>query len=77
MSEEWVPDAAPPVPPDSKFREELHRALEETHRRQIVERRTSARGARLRVANLRWWWLALVVTVAAVAGLVLWMRRRK
>jgi hypothetical protein len=42
MSEKWGQETAPQVPPDAKFRADLHRALEESHRQQVARRRVGA-----------------------------------
>jgi hypothetical protein len=79
MSEEWVPNSVPSVPPDSKFREDLHRALEETHRQQMAQRKLGARpehGAS--PTNSRAFWLLLIgllTTVGLVGYLVSRSRR--
>lgn len=42
MSEPWTPETYPAVPPDAKFRQDLQRALEQTHRQQIAQRKVGA-----------------------------------
>ena len=42
MSKPWPPDAYPAVPPDAKFRHDLQRALEQTHRQQTAQRKVGA-----------------------------------
>jgi len=39
MSKSWTPEAYPAVPPDAKFRQDLQRALEQTHRQQMAQRK--------------------------------------
>jgi len=38
-SKSWTPEAYPAVPPDAKFRQDLQRALEQTHRQQMAQRK--------------------------------------
>ena len=38
MSEEWMSTSTVQVAPDAKFRQDLQRALEQTHRQQLVQR---------------------------------------
>lgn len=38
MDEQWSDNGAPLIPPDSKFRQDLARALQDTHHRQRVQR---------------------------------------
>ena len=42
MSEPWTPEAYPAIPPDAKFRQDLQRALEQTHRQQMAQRKVGA-----------------------------------
>ena len=42
MSEQWTSGAYPAVPPDEKFRHDLQRALEQTHRQQMAQRKLGA-----------------------------------
>lgn len=39
VSKPWTPEAYPAVPPDAKFRQDLQRALEQTHRQQMAQRK--------------------------------------
>jgi hypothetical protein len=45
MSKPWTPDVYPSVPPDAKFRQDLQRALEQTHRQQAAQRKLGTQGA--------------------------------
>lgn len=42
ISKPWTPSAYPAVPPDAKFRHDLQRALEQTHRQQMAQRKIGA-----------------------------------
>ena len=42
ISKSWPPGAYPAVPPDAKFRQDLQRALEQTHRQQMAQRKVGA-----------------------------------
>jgi hypothetical protein len=77
MSEDWVSGTAPSVPPDRKFRADLHRALEETHRRQSAQRQTEAHTGAWYTASGQWRWLLLAAFLAVVMGVLLtaWRRR--
>jgi hypothetical protein len=39
MSDQWTKDVYPTIPPDEKFRQDLQRALEQTHRQQMAQRK--------------------------------------
>jgi len=67
MSESWTPQTYPAVPPDAKFRQDLQRALKQTHRQQAAQRKlgTQSRARRLfslrRIAGLALLLLALLL----------------
>jgi hypothetical protein len=44
MSEPWTPETYPAVAPDAKFRQDLQRALEQTHRQQSAQRKLGTHG---------------------------------
>lgn len=44
MSEPWTPEMYPTVAPDAKFRQDLQRALEQTHRQQAAQRKLGTHG---------------------------------
>ena len=77
MTEEWLEDRTPPVPPDERFRAELHRKLEETHRKQMIEKNPDEEAA----AKFNIWWALGAVTVVlsgfAVLGALLFLRRTR
>ena len=58
MSEEWMSSSTIQVSPDAKFRQDLQRALEQTHRQQLVQRQLGTRPARRDLAQRRETWLA-------------------
>lgn len=77
MSETWGHETAPQVPPDAKFRADLHRALEESHRQQVARRKVGAHrsggpdDAARRMAGiglLLLFWLAVVAFVCGRQG---------
>ena len=72
MSEEWKFPAQPQVPPDAKFRQDLQRALEQTHRQQLVQRQlgTQPTHHRAAVKRQRWFGMLLLIT-ALLVGLYL------
>lgn len=68
---EKVSGALPLVEPERHFRENLHQALERTHRQQAAQRILGTRPApRPKPANPLGWWVVLAGVVATVA--VLW-----
>ncbi len=67
-AEQWTADALPPVAPNAKFRQDLQRALEQTHRQQMAQRKLgtqppAAQPGLLRDSRLR---LALLALLAVV-----------
>lgn len=58
MSEEWMSPSTTQVAPDAKFRQDLQRALEQTHRQQLVQRQLGTRPARRDLTQRRELWLA-------------------
>lgn len=77
MSEQWGSNSTPSVPPDNKFREDLHRALEETHRQQAAKRKLGARSERhSSPTSSRAFWL-LLIGLVALAGLVAYLVGRQ
>ena len=76
MRQQWTENGTPLVPPDARFREELHRALQDTHQRQQVQRQLhsghkSQRSDRPGVGVL----LAALSLLALVFGLGYYLRR--
>ncbi len=68
---ERVSDAVPLVEPEPHFRQNLHQALERTHRQHAAQRVLGTRPApRPKPSNLLGWWLVLLGGVATVA--LLW-----
>jgi hypothetical protein len=53
MSEQWLQDTYPAVPPDAKFRQDLQRALEQSHRQQAAQRKLGTRHDERRQLPLR------------------------
>jgi hypothetical protein len=77
MSEQWTVEAYPAVPPDEKFRQDLQRALEQTHRQQMAQRKLGTHGAEKPALSLGLiaGCLALILAVAVAVGL--WQTRGK
>ena len=73
MSEEWMSSSTLQVAPDAKFRQDLQRALEQTHRQQLVQRQLGTRPAPRGLAQRRETWvtvLLLLLILLAVACLL-------
>ncbi|MFN8469394.1 MAG: hypothetical protein U0X20_27815 [Caldilineaceae bacterium] len=77
MSDQWTADTYPAVPPDDKFRQDLQRALEQTHRQQMAQRKLGTQGGEKQVlsAGIIAAFLALIVAAAVAVGL--WQTREK
>ncbi len=73
MSEQWTPGAFPTAPLDAKFRQDLQRALEQTHRQQAARRKLGARSKPKAAAPLRQG-LRLAVIVLALLLLIRLLR---
>jgi MYXO-CTERM domain-containing protein len=71
MSEKWGHETAPQVPPDAKFRADLHRALEESHRQQVARRKVGAhRSGDPDAAARRTAWIGLLLLLLLAAAFV-------
>jgi hypothetical protein len=74
---EQVSGAVPLVEPERHFRENLHQALERTHRQHAAQRVLGTRPVpRPKPSNLLGWWIALAGVVATVAVLWGWRTRQ-
>lgn len=71
MSESWTPEIYPAVPPDAKFRQDLQRALEQTHRQQAAQRKLRTRQENSSRTRLRW----IVSVILCLVALAVIMRR--
>lgn len=71
MSESWTPEIYPAVPPDAKFRQDLQRALEQTHRQQAAQRKLHTRQENSSRIRLRW----IVSVILCLVALAVIMRR--
>lgn len=76
MSEQWSETVTQQVPPDARFRAELHRALEETHRQQVARRKVGATGSGAPEATLQRWARFVLALLLAIAVVGLVFRRR-
>lgn len=77
MTEEWLEDRTPQVPPDERFRAELHKKLEEVHRKQMTERKPGD-GAPQKF-NI-WWAIGAVSAVLAgiaAVGTFVYLKRTR
>jgi hypothetical protein len=73
---EQVSGAVPRVEPEARFRENLHQALERTHRQYAAQRALGTRPApRPKPSNPLTWWMVLAGVVATLA--VLWGLRSR
>ena len=77
MTEEWLEDRTPQVPPDERFRAELHKTLEEVHRKQMTDRNPGEPAPK----KLNIWWavgaVSLVLAGAAVLGALVYLKRTR
>lgn len=73
MSEQWTAESYPAVPLDAKFRQDLQRALEQTHRQQAVQRKLGTGYRRGRRIRIRWITAALLCLLISLA-IVRWLR---
>ena len=77
MSDQWTAETYPPVPPDDKFRQDLQRALEQTHRQQMAQRKLGTQGSEKQALSMGLiaGFLALILAAAVAVGL--WQTREK
>ena len=75
MSTQWTPDVYPAVPPDAKFRQDLQKALEQTHRQQMAQRKLRAPGAE-RNGRLRRQAAGVALLLLALLLIARWWRSR-
>ncbi|MBW7883933.1 MAG: hypothetical protein H3C34_15090 [Caldilineaceae bacterium] len=71
MEEQWKGETVPQVSPDEKFRQDLHRALEQTHRQQMAQRRITGQPKRARRLTKRR--LTLVVALILLVSFMGWL----
>ena len=78
MSEQWGQESAPQTPPSAKFRADLHRALEESHRQQVARRKVGAQPRGKPDATLRrLGWLVLLLALVLAGTALLFRRPRR
>jgi hypothetical protein len=70
VSDQWIVDTYPAVPPNEKFRQDLQRALEQTHRQQAAQRKLGTQGRRKTSPQVR-----QVAAFAAVVIAILFVLR--
>ncbi len=77
MSDQFTAESYPAVPPDDKFRQDLQRALEQTHRQQMAQRKLGTQGGQKQALSMGMiaGFLALVLAAAVAVGL--WQTREK
>lgn len=76
MSEQWHDNGTPLVSPDAKFRADLHRALQDTHQRQQVQRQLYGDTANRQFLADGWRVLVALSLVALVLALGYGLGRR-
>lgn len=69
MGKQWIDNGTPLISPDAKFRADLHRALQDTHQRQRVQRQRHGDKADRRPLTDGWRALAAFGLVALVFAL--------
>jgi hypothetical protein len=70
MGEQWNDNGTPLVSPDAKFRADLHRALQDSHQRQQVQRQLYGdKAERHYLMTDNWRVLAAIALVALVFAL--------
>ncbi len=77
MIDQFTAQSYPAVPPDDKFRQDLQRALEQTHRQQMAQRKLGTQGGQKQARSLGLvaGFLALILAAAVAVGL--WQTRQK
>lgn len=77
MSDQFTTESYPAVPPDDKFRQDLQRALEQTHRQQMAQRKLGTQGPQKQALSMGIvaGFLALILAAAVAVGL--WQTREK
>ena len=65
------------VRPEPRFRADLHRALEQTHRQHAAQRTLGTRIPVAAESASRPWWAVLVAVLIFVAGLIWWRAHRR
>lgn len=76
MDKQWIEESTPLVAPDAKFRQELARALHDTHQRQQVQRRLYSDSAPHRPDRSPGLWLAVYALLALLFALGYYLGRR-
>jgi hypothetical protein len=76
MAEQWIDNGTPLVSPDAKFRADLHRALQDTHQRQQVQRQRYGDKADHRFLADGWRVLAAFGLVALVFAIGYYLGQR-
>ena len=65
------------VHPEPRFRADLHRALEQTHRQHAAQRTLGTRTPVVVESTSRAWWAVPVIALIFVASLLWWRARRR
>jgi hypothetical protein len=76
MSDQWAAEAYPAVPPNEKFRQDLQRALEQTHRQQMAQRKLGTHSSEKRALSHRRIFGILALLLAAAIALR-WLQNRQ
>lgn len=75
MAEQWIENGTPLVSPDAKFRADLHRALQDSHQRQQVQRQRDGDKTERQALADGWRVLAAFGLVALVFALGYYLGR--
>lgn len=76
MDEQWSDNGAPLVPPDAKFRQELARALQDTHNRQRAQRQLYGSSSARRNQTTVWTLLGAFSLLMLFFGIGYYVGRR-
>jgi hypothetical protein len=76
MNDQWTAEAYPAVPPNEKFRQDLQRALEQTHRQQMAQRKLHTRPQAKRTSPALRLGIVLVLLLALL-GAWQWLEGRR
>lgn len=80
MDERWIEDGKQQISPDAKFRQDLSRALQDTHQRQRAQRQLYGASPQQRRRRSQESWLTTLAALSFVAlifGLGYYLGRRE
>lgn len=76
MDEQWSDTGAPLISPDAKFRQELARALQDTHHRQRVQHQSTGSSRARRYQVTVWTFLGAISLLVLFWGVGYYIGRR-